>query len=356
MKLSLLVNNMMGTPLISHSGGQDKLMYNYAPFGAEKLNVLAGSYPGFNGQRRDPVSHSYHLGNGYRAYNPLIMRFNCPDSLSPFGAGGINPYAYCEGDPINRADPSGHISWQAGLGIGLGILGIIATAGAAAMAISAAGSIGAALSAASTTTLLTGSIGAAADITAIASGALTGHNPELSATLGWVSMGIGLAGAGGSLFTALKASKAFHFKKPFQPKLKPTIERIGEPINRHVMFDSDEKKLNDILLNIEDARQHLDAVNRDLGKVKMQNDNLARQLNSITYRDLEHISYEGKRLESISRTLNDNKQSILKFLNVQSKKLAEQRKVLGSAPEYLTASKDALPTYEQYQKFTKVEF
>jgi RHS repeat-associated protein len=42
--------------------------------------------PGFNGNRADPVSGSY-LGNGYRAYNPVLMRFNCPDSLSPFGAG-----------------------------------------------------------------------------------------------------------------------------------------------------------------------------------------------------------------------------------------------------------------------------
>ncbi|WP_167519935.1 RHS repeat-associated core domain-containing protein [Serratia proteamaculans] len=79
----------------------------------------------FNGERLDPVTGTTHLGNGYRAYSPVLMRFTCPDSWSPFGGGGMNPYAYCEGDPINRADPSGHMSWQAGLGIGLGILGIL---------------------------------------------------------------------------------------------------------------------------------------------------------------------------------------------------------------------------------------
>ncbi|EIC82312.1 RHS repeat-associated core domain-containing protein, partial [Serratia sp. M24T3] len=80
---------------------------------------------GFNGQRIDTVSMSYHPGNGYRAYNPILKRFNCPDSWSPFGEGGINPYAFCAGDPINRADPNGHMSWWAGLGIVSGILGVL---------------------------------------------------------------------------------------------------------------------------------------------------------------------------------------------------------------------------------------
>ena len=39
------------------------------------------------------------------------MRFNTCDSISPFGAGGLNAYAYCLGDPINRIDPSGRISF-----------------------------------------------------------------------------------------------------------------------------------------------------------------------------------------------------------------------------------------------------
>lgn len=36
------------------------------------------------------------------------MRFCSPDSWSPFGKGDLNPYCYCEGDPINNIDPSGH--------------------------------------------------------------------------------------------------------------------------------------------------------------------------------------------------------------------------------------------------------
>ncbi|MGF1831092.1 hypothetical protein L4D04_18290 [Photobacterium angustum] len=64
----------------------------------------------FNGERRDPVTGTYYLGNGYRMYNPRLMRFQAVDNISPFGKGGINGYAYCLGDPINQRDPSGHFA------------------------------------------------------------------------------------------------------------------------------------------------------------------------------------------------------------------------------------------------------
>ncbi|MFV3406886.1 RHS repeat-associated core domain-containing protein [Pseudomonas sp. NY15463] len=63
----------------------------------------------FNGQPRDGLTGNYLLGTGYRAYNPVLMRFNSPDSWSPFGAGGLSSYGYVEGDPINNSDPSGHV-------------------------------------------------------------------------------------------------------------------------------------------------------------------------------------------------------------------------------------------------------
>ncbi|CAM3686186.1 RHS repeat-associated core domain protein-containing protein [Pseudomonas reidholzensis] len=63
---------------------------------------------GFAGQRRDAALGCYQLGNGYRSYSPVLMRFHSPDSWSPFARGGINAYAYCKGDPINTMDPSGH--------------------------------------------------------------------------------------------------------------------------------------------------------------------------------------------------------------------------------------------------------
>ena len=81
----------------------------YSPFGFHPAASGVGNLLGFNGQPPDPVTGHYLLGNGYRAFNSVLMRFNSPDSLSPFGEGGLNPYAYCQGDPINRSDPTGHI-------------------------------------------------------------------------------------------------------------------------------------------------------------------------------------------------------------------------------------------------------
>ncbi|WP_419709088.1 RHS repeat-associated core domain-containing protein [Pseudomonas sp. NFX224] len=79
----------------------------YSPYGHRFPEGGLISLLGFNGQRRDPVTGHYLLGNGYRAFNPVLMRFNSPDSLSPFGKGGVNAYAYCAGDPVNMVDPMG---------------------------------------------------------------------------------------------------------------------------------------------------------------------------------------------------------------------------------------------------------
>jgi RHS repeat-associated protein len=85
----------------------------YTPYGHRSMESGLLSLLGFNGERPDPVTAHYHLGNGYRQFNPVLMRFNSPDSWSPFGAGGLNAYTYCGGDPRNRVDPTGHF-WGIG--------------------------------------------------------------------------------------------------------------------------------------------------------------------------------------------------------------------------------------------------
>ena len=74
---------------------------------AGRLTATSLARPGFNGQLRENPQGWYHLGHGRRIHSPLLMRFHCPDRLSPFGAGGLNAYAYCHGDPLNFTDPTG---------------------------------------------------------------------------------------------------------------------------------------------------------------------------------------------------------------------------------------------------------
>lgn len=78
-----------------------------SPYGYSRSLDSAGALVGFNGELPEAITGHYLLGNGHRAYNPILMRFNSPDSLSPFAKGGINAYAYCSGDPVNKQDPTG---------------------------------------------------------------------------------------------------------------------------------------------------------------------------------------------------------------------------------------------------------
>lgn len=114
----------------------------YTPAGDQATSTFSSTL-GFHGERCDPVTGCYPLGKGYRTYDPRLGFFHAPDSLSPFGVGGLNPYAYCLGDPVNRFDPTGHFSFsdlnpmnwsgrtwtQVGVGIVVGIAVGVATGG-----------------------------------------------------------------------------------------------------------------------------------------------------------------------------------------------------------------------------------
>lgn len=77
----------------------------HTPYGA--LPCHDGPVVAYCGEPRDSGMDRYHLGNGHRVYNPVLMRFQSSDGLSPFGKGGINAYGYCAGDPVNYSDPRG---------------------------------------------------------------------------------------------------------------------------------------------------------------------------------------------------------------------------------------------------------
>ncbi|TDV55760.1 RHS repeat-associated protein [Pseudomonas graminis] len=177
---------------------------SYTVHGAEPLDKDNSNPFGFAGERREPLT-GWFIPSGYRPYDPIVMGFLSPDSDSPFGQGGLNPYVYCAGDPVNRIDPSGHgwLTWLvAGIGIGLGVVGTIATFGAAAPAFAAlaAGGIGA-LTATGAVAIGAATLSAVSLGTGIASTVLEATNKDSKAAsiLGWVSLGTGLAEAGLSM-------------------------------------------------------------------------------------------------------------------------------------------------------------
>jgi RHS repeat-associated protein len=90
---------------VSKTGRKDVA---YSAYGHRAEDGAVKSLLGYNGERREGQTGWYLLGNGYRAFSPVLMRFCSPDSWSPFGEGGVNGYVYCVGDPINNVDPTGH--------------------------------------------------------------------------------------------------------------------------------------------------------------------------------------------------------------------------------------------------------
>jgi RHS repeat-associated protein len=83
----------------------------YSAYGHQPTQDAVTARLGFNGELQEARLGWYFLGNGYRVYNPELMRFHSPDSWSPFGKGGLNAYMYCTGDPVNFSDPTGHVGF-----------------------------------------------------------------------------------------------------------------------------------------------------------------------------------------------------------------------------------------------------
>lgn len=107
--LWLTGSDRLGTVFYASKGSATE-EYRYSPYGEDNPTAPTTAL-GYAGQYRDPVVPGYQLGGGYRAYTPALMRFNASDNSSPFGKGGINTYAYCAGDPVNRLDIDGHSFW-----------------------------------------------------------------------------------------------------------------------------------------------------------------------------------------------------------------------------------------------------
>jgi RHS repeat-associated protein len=89
--------------------------FSYAAYGDSSPS--AQGMLGYNGAMRDAATGWYLMGQNYR--RPLdvgLGRWLLPDSLSFFDGGPLNPYVYCDANPVVFRDPTGHAAegWGGG--------------------------------------------------------------------------------------------------------------------------------------------------------------------------------------------------------------------------------------------------
>lgn len=187
-----------------------------------------------------------YLPGSYRWYSPRLRRFSAPDSASPFGEGGINPYAYAGNNPVLRNDTDGHAWWNWAL-LAVGAVATVATLGSlapmfapvavagATAGLAGALSAGAAVMAGVTATqaaVMAGAVlGGVSLATGIASAVLneTGHQKE-AGILGWVSLGTGVASLGLALAPAVTkgVTKAGQFVGKWRYRLQHAGGKSGK--------------------------------------------------------------------------------------------------------------------------------
>lgn len=112
--------------------------YQYDAFGNVTIVTDVGNIATINpfryrGYYYDSETGLYYLNARY--YNPSIGRFISPDDVSyinPDNINGLNTYAYCNNDPVNLVDSSGHdwnwaTFWKGVLLIGTAIGAVVAS-------------------------------------------------------------------------------------------------------------------------------------------------------------------------------------------------------------------------------------
>lgn len=209
---SLLGCDQQGSVLQSVTG--DDIQHStYTPYGDKLVQGGLQSLLGFNGEQPDPVTGCYLLGNGYRAYNPVLMRFHSPDSMSPFDSGGINPYAYCVGDPVNLSDPTGHFSFKRFFKALLGVAISVAAISITAVTLGAGAPLTGPL-------IFMAALSITADVVGIAGNVASAIDPDSKAggILGYVGLGLGFISLSGSQAAKFAASRGSQMAARFVNK------------------------------------------------------------------------------------------------------------------------------------------
>lgn len=85
--------------------------YNYKPYGEHKAQNLTDDSPHlWHGQRHDTDSGLVYMNARY--YDAVMGAFTAPDTIvpNPYQPQSLNRYSFSLNDPVNRWDPSGHMS------------------------------------------------------------------------------------------------------------------------------------------------------------------------------------------------------------------------------------------------------
>lgn len=237
------------------------LHHAYTAYGS-RASTDSDALTGFNGEYRDADNDQYPLGNGYRWYAPDAMRFHRQDDASPFGEGGCNAYEYCDGDPVNKQDPTGHfgifaalivivgsffITYAAslllthtlgekaastiiaGLWAGLGVITAIATGGLSLWAYAAVVALS-----------------VVAFSTAVAAAVLDGIDDTASNILGWVCLATTVAA--GVIGAASKAAKLA------AEGLKKLSDQLGKRSSRCLNHLAGKRPVRQLNMNIETGK------------------------------------------------------------------------------------------------------
>ena len=195
------LKNLQGDVIaIYDANGAKVVTYSYDAWGNCTIDSTTTDYDlahanpiRYRGYYYDEATKLYYLNARY--YSPEFRRFISPDDtnyLDPENVNGLNLYCYCNNDPVNYCDPSGHFPLLAV------ILGITATVG---LGISVAG-------VATNNNLLT-----AIGLTAVAAPALITGGIAAFASTGALAVGIGtatmLAGGFTGIFAGAEYQEAF---------------------------------------------------------------------------------------------------------------------------------------------------
>lgn len=245
---TMIASDLHNSVLLASEDGR-QVDIAYTPFGHRQAEQTVAALPGFNGEQPDLVTGHYLLGNGYRAYNPVLMRFNSPDSFSPFGEGGLNAYAYGLNNPIKYIDPTGHFS-----------------------------------------SFLSGVLAAGLLLTGGGSIYVSTHVKESNPTLSGVLMGVGsvlaVAGVGFALSSIVKKAAGVGRSIPDPERIKLASRAPGLPIR------------NSITLTPQSPRQTADKLQAapfTLPRAKLSSSNLASSRSSVRRSGYPKYKNIGKR-------------------------------------------------------------